>query len=135
MPAEILQLIHELIRNRKVVWKVFAAAEVPQDTSTQATSKYIKCYHLNVRENQNNCIFSCDNPLGTLVSLFYCSDINVLPNSIDDAQLELCNIWLLLVEDRSRSITKQDTRGTTFFQLLLANCWMIDDKLKSQIKN
>ena len=37
-------------------------------------------------ENQNNCILSCDNLFEALMSLFYCSDINVF--SIDIYNLQ-----------------------------------------------
>lgn len=45
---------------------------------------------LNVRENQSNCIRPYDNPFEALMSLFYCSDVDVF--SIDYAPWELFNI-------------------------------------------
>ena len=86
-----------------------------------------------MRKNQNNCILSCDKPLGTQISLFYCYDINVFP--IDYAQWELCNMRLILVEDNSRNITIQEQNLRNNNVTVITRGRLIDDNLKSQIKN
>ena len=67
------------------------------------------------------------------MSLFYCSDINVL--LVDYSQWELYNIWLLLVEDNSASITIQEKHWRNSIVAVITSGWMIDDNLTSQIKN
>ena len=75
-----------VIRNGKIVWKkvwyyLSGWTWVPEDTSAQVTSAFIKCKHLICRN----------------ISSFSCSDINLF--WIDHACYKLCNIWLLLLEN------------------------------------
>ena len=75
-----------VIRNGTIVWKkvwhyLRGWTWVPEDTSAQVTSEFIKCKH-----------WICRN-----IPSFPCSDINLF--LIDHACYKLCNIWLLLSEN------------------------------------
>ena len=102
----------------------FSKIIVPK--SLQKTSNVnIEC----ANDNQNNRILSCNNPLGALMSLFCCSDINVFSN--DYGQWELCKIWLLLINWRTTPEVLQyrsSTRETPLLQLLLVlhTCTLAD---------
>ena len=80
-----------VIRNGKIVWKVvWIEYYLRLNLSSrryynQATSEFIKCKHLMCRN----------------ISPFYYSDINLF--LVDYAFCQLCNIWLLLFENNSRS--------------------------------
>ena len=78
---------------------------VPKDTSTQATSACIKWKHLmcwKVRIVKTPVFFIGDQLFGALIHLYY-FDVNLF--LIYDAWCKLCNIWLLLWENNSSSIT------------------------------
>ena len=71
---------------------------------------------------------------GTDISLFYYSDINLF--LIDYACCKLCNIWLLLFENNSRSYHYS---GASHWRknivAVITQDRVIDDNLKRQIKN
>ena len=69
----------------------------------------------------------------TDVSLFYCSDINLLLN--DYSWRELYNIWSLLFENNSRSVTLQKYHWKNNIVAVITRDNVIDDNLKRQIKN
>ena len=66
---------------------------------------------------------------------FYYFDINLF--LIDDAWCKLCNIWLLLCEISSRSITipQFNTGGKHCYVAVVTEGRMIDDNWKKQTKN
>ena len=119
-----------VIRNKKIVWKVvWVEYYFRLNLSTQATTAYIKCKHWmcwKVRMVKTTIFFIFNQLLGALyLNLFL----------IDDLLCKLCNIWLLLCENNSRSITipKLNTGGTyccSYYQDKV-----IDDNWKKQIKN
>ena len=94
---------------------------IPQDTNTQATLKFIKCKHWMSRN----------------ISSFSYSDINLF--FIDCACCKLCNIWLLLFENNSRSYnyTGASQWRNNIVAVITQDRWwyVIDNNLKGQIKN
>ena len=62
--------INIVIRNGKIVW-------VPEDTSTQATSEYIKCKHQKYRKIKATILFIWPAYWSTDISSLYYSDINL----------------------------------------------------------
>ena len=95
------------IRTGKIVWKVSESSIicswiwVPEDTSTQAISKCIKCKHWMCRKIKIIVFFVWPAPWSTDISLFYCSDINLF------LRRELCNLWLIFFKNSSRSFALQ----------------------------
>ena len=75
-----------------------------------------------------------DQLLGALISLFYYSDSNLFV--IDYAYCKLCNIWLLLFENNSRSY---HYTGASHWRknivAVITQDRLIDSNLKRQIKN
>ena len=76
----------------------------------------------------------CDQLFGAQISSFYYSDINLF--LIDYACCKLCNVWLLLVENNSRSY---HYTGALHWRknivAVIAQDRVIDDRLKRQIKS
>ena len=70
----------------------------------------------------------------TDISSIYYSDINLI--LFDYAWHSLCNIWLLLVESNSRSITIQGLNLTLRKNIVavITEDEVLDDNLKRQIK-
>ena len=108
-----------VIRNEKIVWKVVClsitcrSTWVPEDTSTQATSAYIKCKHWlcrKVRMVKTTVFFICDLLFGALIDLNFI--ILILMFLTYHAWCKLCNIWLFLCENNSRSITIPELLNT-----------------------
>ena len=50
---------------------------IPENTSTQAVSEYIKCKHWMCEKIKATVFFMRPDPWSTDISLFYCSDISV----------------------------------------------------------
>ena len=92
---------------------------VPEDTSTQVTSEFIKCKHWLCRKIKTTVFFMWPASWRTDISSFYYSDINLL--LINYACCKLCNIWLLLFENNSSSYryTGASHWRKTLVQLLL----------------
>ena len=107
---------------------------VPENTSTKATSESIKCKHWMCRKIKTTVFFMWPASRSTDISSFYYTDITLF--LIDYAWCKLCNIWLLLSENNSRS-----------YHYTVASHWrkdivevitqdrVINDNLKRQIKN
>ena len=70
---------------------------------------------------------------GTNISLFCCYSVNLF--LIDYAWQELYNIWLLLFENNSRSLTIKDYHWRNNIVAVIVHDRVIDDNLKMQIKN
>ena len=87
--------------------------------STQATSAYIKCKHWMCRKIKTFVFFLWPASWSADISYFCCSGINLF--LIYDAWWKLCNIWLFLCENNSRSITIQELNNERkiLLQLLL----------------
>ena len=79
---------------------------VPENTSNQATSEYIKCKHWRYWKIKTTVLFMWPTSWSPDISSFYCSDINLL--LIDYAKCKLCNKWLFLFENNSRSLTLEE---------------------------
>ena len=80
---------------------IFGWTWVPEDTSTQATSAYIRCKHWMCRKIKTTVFFTWPAYLSTDISSSYCSDFNLF--LVDYACCKLCNIWLLLFESNYKS--------------------------------
>ena len=87
-----------------------------------------------MRENLSSCILSRDNTLGALRSLFYYSDINLC------FQFTMLGGKCAIYDCSSTSATpavaqyRDNTEETTFIKIITSGS-VIDDNLKSQIKN
>ena len=67
---------------------------VPEDTSAQPTSEYIKCKDWMCRKTKTTVFSMRPASWSTGISSFYYSDSNLF--LIDYSWCKLCNIWLLL---------------------------------------
>ena len=108
-----------VIRNGKIVWKgVWIECYLRLNMSSRRYSfpgclSIHQMLTLNVPGSQNsqNSLNNCIRYIrpafwSTDISKFYYSDINLF--LIDDAGCKICNIWLLLFESNSRTITILD---------------------------
>ena len=106
-------------------WVLFAAEldflKILVPNLSQHTSN-VNIYR-KIRMAKATVLFIWDKFLAALIHLFFNFDINLF--LIDDTWCKLCNIWLLLRENKSRSITIQDlsTGGKMLLQLLLKIGW------------
>ena len=105
-----------LIRNGKIFWKVV----------------WIKYYLI-----LYSVFFTCDQLFRALIHHNFI--VLILMFLIDDAWCKLCNIWLLLCKNNSRSITIPDTGAQLRLQeniaAVITQDRVIDNNLKRQIKN
>ena len=129
-----------VIRNGKIVCKiVWIEYYLPQNLSS------LKIIVLRLPQNLSDvnieCVGKpkqlyslCDQLLGAIISSFYYSGINLL--LIDYACCKLCNIWLTLFENNSRSY---HYTGASHWRknivAVIVHGRVIDGNLKRQIKN
>ena len=107
---------------------------VPEGTSTQATLEFIECKHWMYRKIKTTVFFIWPASWSNDISSFYYSDIYLF--LIYYACCKLCNIWLLLFENNSRSC--QYTGASHWRKRIVAVITQnraTDDNLKRQIKN
>ena len=106
---------------------------VPEDTSTQATSEFLKCKQWMCPKIKTTVFFMWSAFWSTDISSFYYSDILIL---IDYTCSKLCNVWLLLFKNNSRSyhISGALHWSKNIVEVITQDN-MIDDNLKRQIKN
>ena len=91
-----------VIRSRKSESSIICSwAWVPEDTSTQPTSEFIKCKYWMYRKIKITVFFMWLAFWSSDISSFYCSGINLF--LVDYTCCKLCNIWLLLFRNNSRS--------------------------------
>ena len=107
-----------------------------EDTSTQATSEFIKCKHWMCRKFKTVAFFMWPASWRTDISSFYYSDINLF--LIGYSCSKLCNTWLLVFENNCRIYHYRElhTRGKTLLQLLLKLGWKMTiwkGKLKTEL--
>ena len=102
---------------------------VAKDTNTQATSEFINCKHWKYRKIKTTVLDLWPTSWSPGTSSCYCSDINLF--LIDYAWLKLCNKWLLLFENNSKSLTLVEKNIVAVITLYRAT----NDNLKRQIKN
>ena len=108
-----------VIGNWKVVGKVVGSSfiygwtYIHEDTSTQATSEYIKRKHWKYRKIKNTVLFMWSTSWGPGTSSFHCSDINLF--LIDYAWCKLSNKWLLHFENNSRSLILEEKHCCSYY--------------------
>ena len=105
-----------------------------EDTSTQPNSEFMKCKHWICRKIKRTVFFMWPASWRTTISSCYYSDINLF--LIDYVWFKLCNTWLLLFKNNSRSY---HCTGAWHWKknivAVITQDKVIEDNLKRQIKN
>ena len=93
---------------------LFAAElEFPKILVYQTTSEYIKCKHWQYWKIKTTALFIWQTSWSPDISSFYCCNINLF--LIDYVWCKLCNIWLLLFENNSRSLTLEEKHCCSYY--------------------